>query len=32
MHEDRELGTPSKFYLGTCLEGYLRFGFDPCII
>jgi hypothetical protein len=29
MHEDRELGTPSKFYLGTCLEGYLRFGFDP---
>ena len=29
MHEDRELGIPSQHYLGTCLEGYLRFGFNP---
>ena len=29
MHEERELGIPSKHYLGTCLEGYLRFGFNP---
>ena len=29
MHEDREFGIPSQHYLGTCLEGYLRFGFNP---
>lgn len=28
MHEDRELGIPSKLYVQTCLEGYRAFGFD----
>ena len=29
MHEDREIGMPSKFYVTTCLEGYKTFGFSP---
>ena len=29
MHEDRKLGTPTSFYMRTCLEGYKDFGFDP---
>ena len=29
MHEDREIGMPSKFYVMTCLEGYKTFGFSP---
>ena len=28
MHEDRPIGTPSVYYLRTCLEGYDDFGFD----
>lgn len=28
MHEERELGIPSGFYVKTCLEGYQSFGFD----
>ena len=28
MHEDRKLGTPTNFYVRTCLEGYRDFGFD----
>lgn len=28
MHEDRQLGIPSRFYVQTCLEGYRSFGFD----
>ena len=28
MHEERRLGTPSDFYLQTCIEGYHNFGFD----
>lgn len=28
MHEDRPIGTPSTYYLRTCLEGYDDFGFD----
>lgn len=32
MHEERKLGIPSQYYLGVCLEGYLRFGFDAKIL
>ena len=28
MHEERELGVPSRYYVNTCLEGYCSFGFD----
>lgn len=28
MHEDRQLGIPSGYYVATCLEGYENFGFD----
>ena len=28
MHEDRQLGIPSRFYVQTCLDGYRSFGFD----
>ena len=28
MHEERQLGMPSWFYVTTCLEGYRAFGFD----
>ncbi len=28
MHEDRKLGTPTSFYMRTCLEGYKDFWFD----
>lgn len=28
MHEERRLGTPSEFYLQTCVEGYRNFGFE----
>lgn len=28
MHEDRQLGVPTKFYLETCYQGYKTFGFD----
>jgi len=28
MHEDRQLGIPTRSYVETCLEGYRRFGFD----
>lgn len=28
MHEDRQIGVPELWYLGTCLEGYRDFGFD----
>lgn len=29
MHEDRKLGIPSKQYIRTCYEGYMKFKFDP---
>jgi len=29
MHEEREIGIPSKFYVETCLNGYRSFGFSP---
>lgn len=32
MHEDRPIGTPSVYYLRTCLEGYDDFGFDSKIL
>lgn len=32
MHEERRLGTPSDFYLQTCIEGYRNFGFDPNVL
>ena len=32
MHEDRNIGSPSKFYVRTCLEGYRDFGFDEKIL
>ena len=32
MHEERRLGTPSDFYLQTCIEGYHNFGFDPDVL
>lgn len=28
MHEEREFGIPSLFYVNTCLDGYRAFGFD----
>ena len=28
MHEERKIGVPSPFYVSTCLEGYISFGFD----
>ena len=28
MHEDRQLGLPSDYYVRTCLEGYRSFRFD----
>lgn len=28
MHEERELGIPSWYYVNTCLDGYQAFGFD----
>lgn len=28
MHEERELGIPSRYYVNTCLDGYRAFGFD----
>ena len=32
MDESRPLGRPSEGYYRICLEGYLRFGFDPAIL
>lgn len=32
MHEDRQLGCPTRHYYGICKEGYLRFGFDTGIL
>lgn len=28
MHEERKLGSPSSYYVRTCLDGYQTFGFD----
>lgn len=28
MHEERKLGSPSSYYIRTCLDGYRAFGFD----
>ncbi|MBQ4435849.1 MAG: gamma-glutamylcyclotransferase [Clostridia bacterium] len=28
MHEDRQAGIPSKYYMDVCREGYDAFGFD----
>lgn len=28
MHEERELGIPSLYYVKTCINGYRAFGFD----
>ena len=32
MHEERELGIPSRGYVDVCLEGYRTFGFNPILI
>ncbi len=32
MHEERELGIPSRGYVEACLEGYRTFGFNPILI
>jgi len=32
MHEDRQLGIPSSYYVRTCLEGYNAFGFDESFL
>lgn len=32
MHEDRPHGVPSGYYVCTCLEGYLDFGFDEEVL
>lgn len=32
MHEERELGIPSRAYVEVCLEGYRTFGFNPILI
>ena len=29
MHEDRNLGVPTKYYVDVCLEGYKTFNFNP---
>ena len=28
MHEERQIGMPSAFYINTCLDGYRAFDFD----
>lgn len=32
MHEDRQIGVPSYFYICTCLEGYRAFEFDEEVL
>lgn len=32
MHEERQIGVPSLFYLNTCLDGYDTFCFDKQIL
>lgn len=32
MHEDRNLGMPTRRYVQTCIEGYQDFGFDIKIL
>ena len=32
MHEDRQVGVPSAYYVNTCLNGYDSFGFDSELI
>ena len=32
MHEEREIGMPSRFYVETCLAGYKAFGFDEAYL
>ena len=32
MHEERQIGIPSDFYMETCLEGYSTFYFDHNIL
>ena len=32
MHEERELGVPTRGYVQTCLEGYQDFGFDAAYL
>ena len=32
MHEDRQIGIPSQFYMDTCLQGYRDFGFDEKVL
>ena len=32
MDEKRPLGRPTSRYLGICMEGYERFGFDPQVL
>ncbi len=29
MHEERDFGIPTSYYLQTCMEGYHTFGFEP---
>ena len=32
MHEDRNLGMPTRRYVHTCIKGYQDFGFDIKIL
>ena len=32
MHEERQIGNPSEFYIKTCIEGYNSFKFDLKIL
>ncbi|MBR5990296.1 MAG: gamma-glutamylcyclotransferase [Bacilli bacterium] len=32
MHEERELGIPSRHYVDVCLQGYRAFGFNALLI
>ena len=32
MHEERQIGVPSYYYVDTCLEGYRAFGFDESFL
>lgn len=32
MHEERPIGIPSNFYMETCMDGYITFGFDKNVL
>lgn len=32
MHEERPIGVPSRYYVETCMDGYITFGFDENVL